>query len=105
MEKKEEPAVKKEPLSLEELLAKKKAEEEAKSKPKFLTKEERVAEALRKRQDEVCCRFPVITVPLAMFFCFVLFVLFEFRSIWTIARPGGVIGPLPRPKERWANHR
>ena len=32
---------------------KKKAEEEAKSKPKFLTKEERAAEALRKRQEEV----------------------------------------------------
>ena len=30
-----------EPLSLEELLAKKKAEEEAASKPKFLTKAER----------------------------------------------------------------
>ena len=38
---------------MEELLAKKKAEEEAKSKPKFLTKEERVAEALRKRQEAV----------------------------------------------------
>lgn len=46
-------AIKKEPLSLEELLAKKKAEEEAKSKPKFLTKEERAAEALRKRQEEI----------------------------------------------------
>ncbi|KAF0300909.1 putative ATP-dependent RNA helicase DDX23 [Amphibalanus amphitrite] len=52
-EEKEQPEVKKEPLSLEELLAKKKAEEEAKSKPKFLTKEERVAEALRKRQEAV----------------------------------------------------
>ena len=49
----EEQVVKREPLSLEELLAKKKAEEEAKSKPKFLTKEERAAEALRKRQEEV----------------------------------------------------
>ena len=45
--------VKREPLSLEELLAKKKAEEEAKSKPKFLTKEERAAEAIRKRQEAV----------------------------------------------------
>ena len=45
--------VKREPLSLEELLAKKKADEEAKSKPKFLTKEERAAEAVRKRQEEV----------------------------------------------------
>ena len=34
---------KSEPLSLEELLAKKKAEEAEKSKPKFLTKEERAA--------------------------------------------------------------
>ncbi|CAG0918159.1 unnamed protein product [Notodromas monacha] len=49
----EEKPVKKEPLSLEELLAKKKAEEEARSKPKFLTKAERQAEALRKRQEEV----------------------------------------------------
>ncbi|XP_054269059.1 probable ATP-dependent RNA helicase DDX23 [Macrosteles quadrilineatus] len=57
--KKEEPMdeelnpIKKEPLSLEELLAKKQAEEAARSKPKFLTKEERAAEALRKRQAEV----------------------------------------------------
>ncbi|XP_014239413.1 probable ATP-dependent RNA helicase DDX23 [Cimex lectularius] len=51
--KNEVPTQKKEPLSLEELLAKKKAEEEAKSKPKFLTKEERAAEAIRKRQLEV----------------------------------------------------
>ncbi|CAG0893505.1 unnamed protein product [Darwinula stevensoni] len=48
----EKPPVKKEPLSLEELLAKKKAEEAAKSKPKFLTKEERAAEALRRRQEQ-----------------------------------------------------
>ncbi|CAG5092586.1 Similar to DDX23: Probable ATP-dependent RNA helicase DDX23 (Homo sapiens) [Cotesia congregata] len=44
---------KREPLSLEELLAKKKAEEEARAKPKFLTKEERTALALKKRQEEV----------------------------------------------------
>ncbi|XP_063984816.1 probable ATP-dependent RNA helicase DDX23 [Diachasmimorpha longicaudata] len=44
---------KKEPLSLEEILAKKKAEEEARAKPKFLTKEERAAQALEKRQQEV----------------------------------------------------
>ncbi|KAK3797894.1 hypothetical protein RRG08_007992 [Elysia crispata] len=50
-EEEEEEKSKKVPLSLEELLAKKKAEEEALSKPKFLTKEERVAEALRKRQE------------------------------------------------------
>jgi len=52
-EKEESVAVKREPLSLEELLAKKKAEEEEKSKPKFLSKEERALEALRKRQEEV----------------------------------------------------
>lgn len=44
---------KKEPLSLEELLAKKKAEEEAKSKPVFLTKEQRAQEALKRRQEQV----------------------------------------------------
>lgn len=44
---------KKEPLSLEELLDKKKREEEARSKPVFLTKEQRVAEALKRRQEEV----------------------------------------------------
>ncbi|PNF39597.1 putative ATP-dependent RNA helicase DDX23 [Cryptotermes secundus] len=55
-EEEEEPPLeepKKEPLSLEELLAKKQAEEAARSKPKFLTKEERAVEALRKRQQEV----------------------------------------------------
>ncbi|XP_003400607.1 probable ATP-dependent RNA helicase DDX23 [Bombus affinis] len=50
---KQKPPPKKEPLSLEELLAKKKAEEEARAKPKFLTKEERAALALQKRQEEV----------------------------------------------------
>ncbi|XP_068982828.1 probable ATP-dependent RNA helicase DDX23 [Bombus flavifrons] len=50
---KPKPPPKKEPLSLEELLAKKKAEEEARAKPKFLTKEERTALALQKRQEEV----------------------------------------------------
>lgn len=44
---------KKEPLSLEELLAKKKAEEDSRAKPKFLSKEERVTLALQRRQDEV----------------------------------------------------
>ncbi|XP_062315272.1 probable ATP-dependent RNA helicase DDX23 [Osmerus eperlanus] len=38
------------PLSLEELLAKKKAEEEAEAKPKFLSKAEREAEALKRRE-------------------------------------------------------
>lgn len=45
--------VKKEPLSLEELLAKKKAEEEARSKPVFLTKEQRAALALERRKEQV----------------------------------------------------
>lgn len=50
----EEPKpVKKEPLSLEELLAKKKAEEEARSKPVFLTKEQRAALALERRREQV----------------------------------------------------
>jgi len=48
-EKKEIVPKKPEPLSLEELLAKKKAEEAAAAKPKFLTKEERAAEALKRR--------------------------------------------------------
>uniref|UniRef100_A0AAY4ASP3 Probable ATP-dependent RNA helicase DDX23 n=1 Tax=Denticeps clupeoides TaxID=299321 RepID=A0AAY4ASP3_9TELE len=41
------------PLSLEELLAKKKAEEEAEAKPKFLSKADRQAEALKRREQEV----------------------------------------------------
>ncbi|GIY06648.1 probable ATP-dependent RNA helicase DDX23 [Caerostris extrusa] len=45
--------VKKEPLSLEELMAKRQAEEQARSKPVFLTKEQRAAEALKRRQQEV----------------------------------------------------
>lgn len=45
--------IKKEPLSLEELLDKKKREEEARSKPVFLTKEQRAVEALKRRQEEV----------------------------------------------------
>ncbi|XP_075980409.1 putative ATP-dependent RNA helicase DDX23 [Anticarsia gemmatalis] len=45
--------IKREPLSLEELLAKKKAEEEARSKPVFLTKEQRAALALERRQKQV----------------------------------------------------
>lgn len=50
----EKPKVKKaEPLSLEELLEKKKREEEARAKPVFLTKEQRAAEALKRRQEEV----------------------------------------------------
>jgi len=44
---------KSEPLSLEELLTKKKQEEAEKSKPKFLTKEERAALALKRRAEQV----------------------------------------------------
>lgn len=44
---------KNEPLSLEELLEKKKAEEKARSKPVFITKEQRVQEALKRRQEQV----------------------------------------------------
>ncbi|KFD54612.1 hypothetical protein M514_04557 [Trichuris suis] len=46
-------STKKEPLSLEELLAKRKAEQEAETKPVFLTRAQREAEALKKRQEEV----------------------------------------------------
>lgn len=52
-ESKEESDKKKNPLSLEELLAKKKAEEAALSKPMFLTKEQRAQEALKRRQEQV----------------------------------------------------
>lgn len=52
-ETKPEVPTKKEPLSLEELLAKKKAEEQARSKPVFISKEQRAAEALKRRQEEV----------------------------------------------------
>merc|ERR1712008_105406 len=45
--------VKKEPLSLEEMVARKRAEEEALSKPKFLSKEEIALEALKRRQQLV----------------------------------------------------
>jgi len=41
------------PLSLEEMIEKRKAEEEALSKPKFLTKAERAEIALQKRQEQV----------------------------------------------------
>ncbi len=40
------------PLSLEEMIAKRKAEEAALSKPKFLSKAERAALALQRRQQE-----------------------------------------------------
>ncbi|KAL3314337.1 hypothetical protein Ciccas_007044 [Cichlidogyrus casuarinus] len=41
------------PVSLEELIEKRKAEEAELNRPKFITKEERAMEALRKRQEEV----------------------------------------------------
>lgn len=44
---------KKQPLSLEEMLARRAAEKEAESKPVFLSKEERAKQALLKRQKEV----------------------------------------------------
>lgn len=45
--------MKKEPLSLEEMVARKRAEEDALSRPKFLSKAERQAEALKRRQEQV----------------------------------------------------
>uniref|UniRef100_A0A8P4GJL0 RNA helicase n=1 Tax=Dicentrarchus labrax TaxID=13489 RepID=A0A8P4GJL0_DICLA len=45
-------SVQAQPLSLEELLAKKKAEEEAEAKPKFLSKAEREAEAIKRREQQ-----------------------------------------------------
>lgn len=53
MEEEQPKPVKREPLSLEELLAKKKAEEEARSKPVFLTKEQRAQLALERRREQV----------------------------------------------------
>ncbi|XP_065840031.1 probable ATP-dependent RNA helicase DDX23 [Oscarella lobularis] len=47
------PKKKQAPLSLEEMIAKRQKELEEQSKPKFLTKEERAALALKKRQEEV----------------------------------------------------
>lgn len=42
-----------EPISLDELLNKRRAAEEAESKPKFLSKEERARLALERRQQQV----------------------------------------------------
>ncbi|XP_032241073.1 probable ATP-dependent RNA helicase DDX23 isoform X2 [Nematostella vectensis] len=42
-----------EPLSLEEMIAKREAEKKALEKPTFLTKEQRAAEAIKKRQAQV----------------------------------------------------
>lgn len=53
-----------EPLSLEELLAKKKAEEEKKSKPVFISKEQRAQEAIKRRQEQVAAlRLAAANVP------------------------------------------
>lgn len=46
-------AEKRQPLSLEELLAKKTEEQNAESKPVFLSKEERAALALKRRAEQV----------------------------------------------------
>ncbi|CAH7668788.1 pre-mRNA-splicing ATP-dependent RNA helicase prp28 [Phakopsora pachyrhizi] len=46
----------KQPLSIETLLAQQKAEKEAANKPKFLSKEERAALAIAKRQQEVAAQ-------------------------------------------------
>ncbi|MCP9258372.1 putative ATP-dependent RNA helicase DDX23 [Dirofilaria immitis] len=45
--------IRKEPLAVEELIAKKKELEEAETKPKFLTRVEREALALKKREEQV----------------------------------------------------
>ncbi|VDK63522.1 unnamed protein product [Onchocerca ochengi] len=45
--------IRKEPLAIEELIAKKKELEEAETKPKFLTRVEREALALKKREEQV----------------------------------------------------
>ena len=50
------PALKTPPV-IEELLAKKRAEEQEIAKPKFLTKEERAALALKRRAEQVGCLF------------------------------------------------
>ena len=52
-----------EPLSLEELLAKKKAEEAARSKPVFISKEERVQAALKRRQEQVAAMKVAANIP------------------------------------------
>jgi ATP-dependent RNA helicase DDX23/PRP28 len=54
---------KKEPLSLEELLAKKKAEEELKSKPVFISKEQRALDAIKRRQEQVAAMKAATQVP------------------------------------------
>lgn len=46
-------AGKRQPLSLDELIAKKNAEQAAESKPVFLSKEERAALAMKRRAEQV----------------------------------------------------
>lgn len=59
-----QPKKKAEPLSLEELLAKKKAEEKARSKPVFISKEQRAQEAIKRRQEQVAAlKANMSTVP------------------------------------------
>ena len=48
-----QPAQKRQPLSLEELIAKRNAEQEAEAKPVFLSKEQRAALALKRRAEQV----------------------------------------------------
>ena len=47
--------------------------------------------------------WPFVTWPWLSFFALVK--VRSFRSVRAVAGPGGVVGPLPRPKQRWANHR
>ena len=46
-------AEKRQPLSLDELIAKRTAEQSAESKPVFLSREERAAQALKRRAEQV----------------------------------------------------
>ena len=52
-ETKEEVTEKRQPLSLDELIAKRTAEQSAESKPVFLSREERAALALKRRAEQV----------------------------------------------------
>ncbi|KAL9965997.1 hypothetical protein ACROYT_G024002 [Oculina patagonica] len=52
-EQEQEKTAKVEPLSLEEMIARREAEKKAQEKPTFLTKEQRAMEALKRRQQQV----------------------------------------------------
>lgn len=54
------PVKKKEPLSLEELKAKVEAQKAAEAKPKFMSKEERQKEAIRKREEQAATQRKMI---------------------------------------------